>query len=47
MLKPPISITAMALYDGSMPQRARYVGRCVVRNTSCRPHTKKAIDITT
>ncbi len=25
---------------GSMPQIARYDGRCVVRNTSCMPQTK-------
>src|SRR5215472_5310668 len=43
---PPITASASALSIGSCPQIARYVGRCVVRNTRFRPQTKYAPDIT-
>src|SRR6185436_19524078 len=46
-LKPPIMPSVCALSIGSMPQIARYDGRCVVRKTSCMPQTKYAPVITT
>ena len=41
-LNAPIVASAFADSIGSMPQYARYDGRCVVRNTSCYPQTKYA-----
>src|SRR5947199_7197798 len=39
-LKPPITPSASADSIGSMPQIARYDGRCVLRKMSCMPQTK-------
>src|SRR6266567_1262293 len=46
-LNPPITPSVCALSIGSMPQIARYDGRCVVMKTSCIPQTKYAQVITT
>src|SRR5712675_2230943 len=46
-LNPPITPSVCALSIGSMPQIAKYDGRCVVMKTSCIPQTKYAQVITT